>query len=257
MLKGKIIIAGSNNKPVPYASLGVPAGDNGTVADSTGNFLLTVDEILANDSVRISSLGYQSKKFKVKDLSSLLSGQPVIALSKQENQLQEVVIRSKKVHLKTVGNTSRSKFFSVVFPLRDLGNEVGVKVSLGKRNVLLRSFNFNISYLQLDSATFRFNIYSFKNGVPSENLLKQNVLETIGNNAGNYKIDLTKYRLLLKGDILISLEWIAGKTSSGNGKVQFSAGLLASSYHRKTTEAKWVQFKGLGAGFNLQVQEIQ
>ncbi|WP_426668958.1 carboxypeptidase-like regulatory domain-containing protein [Mucilaginibacter sp. McL0603] len=257
LLKGKIVAAESNNRPVSYASLGIPAGDNGTVADSAGIFSLSVDGALANDIVRISSLGYQSKSFTVKELSSLLSSQSVITLNKQENQLQEVVIQAKKVRVKTVGNTSKSKFFSVGFPLKDLGSEVGVKVSLGKRNMLLRSFNFNISYLRLDSATFRFNIYAIKNGIPSENLLKQNILIAIGNNAGNYKIDLTPYRLLLKGEVLISLEWIAGKTLSQHGNVQFSAGLLASSYHRKTTEAKWVQFKGLGAGFNLQVQEVK
>jgi len=39
------------------------------------------------------------------------------------------------------------------------------------------------------------------------------------------------------------------------GKVFFSAGLLSSSYHRKTTEADWVKFKGLGAAFSLTVIE--
>jgi hypothetical protein len=257
LLKGKIITAGSGNTPVPYASVGIPAGDNGTVADGAGNFLLSVAGALVNDTVRISSLGYQSKSFTVKALSALLTSQAMVVLNKQQNQLPDVVIQVKKLRIKTLGNTSTSKFFSVGFPLRDLGSEVGIKVSLGKRDVLLRSFNFNISYLRLDTATFRFNIYATKEGMPSENLLKQNILIAIGNKAGNYKIDLAQYRLLLKGDVLISLEWIAGKTSAEHGNVQFSAGLLASSYHRKTTEAKWVKFKGLGAGFNLQVQKSE
>ena len=252
-LKGKIISAESG-APIPYVSMGIPAGNCGTVSNESGIFALNVERSLINNIIRISSLGYQSKSFTVKEFSLLLSHNSVIKLIKQNEQLSEVIIKAKKPRIKTVGNTSQSKFFSVGFPLKFLGSEVGVAVSLGKKNVLLRSFNFNISQTRLDSCTFRLNIYSLKDGVPSENLLSQNILIAIGNKPGNYKIDLTPDRLVMKDKIFVSLEWISGKTTAKQGAVFFSAGLLSSSYHRKTTEASWEQFKGLGAGFNLQVE---
>jgi hypothetical protein len=210
---------------------------------------------MRNDTIRISSLGYQARIFTVNQLAVILNRGRLIFLKEQTNQLKEVVITAQKTHLKTVGNTSTSKFFNVGFPLKDLGSEVGIKVSLGKKPVRLRSFNFNISNLRLDTGTFRLNIYSLKNGLPDQNILTQNILIGINNKPGAYHIDLTPYHLELKGNVFISLEWIAGKTTSDHGVVFFSAGLLASSYHRKTTEANWVSFKGLGAGFNLQVAE--
>ena len=107
----------------------------------------------------------------------------------------------------------------------------------------------------MDSCTFRLNIYSLKDGMPDKNLLTQNIIKAIRNQPGSYAIDLSPYRLFIDGTIFVSLEWIAGKASSGNGAVFFSAGMLSSSYHRKTTEADWVKFKGLGAAFNLEVMQ--
>ncbi len=255
-LKGKIISAEAGSS-IPYVSIGIPAGNCGTVSDENGLFVLNVEGALVNNIIRISSLGYQSKNFTVKELALLLKQGTDITLTKQNKQLSEVIIKAKKLRIKTVGNTSQSKFFSVGFPLKFLGSEVGVVVSLGKKDVLLRSFNFNISQTRLDSCTFRLNIYSLANGLPSKNLLANNLLISIGNKPGSYTIDLKSQRLLMKNKIFISLEWISGKTTNKQGAVFFSAGLLASSYHRKTTEANWEQFKGLGAGFNLQVEESE
>jgi hypothetical protein len=111
--------------------------------------------------------------------------------------------------------------------------------------VRLLSFNFNVSNLRLDTGTFRLNIYSIKKGLPDSNLLSRNILAGISNKPGAYRIDLSTYRLDFKGDIFVSLEWVAGKTSTEHGVVFFSAGLLASS------------FKGLGAAFNLSVEDLE
>jgi CarboxypepD_reg-like domain/Chlorophyllase len=253
-LKGEIVDAEAN-VPVPYASIGIPSGNCGTVSANDGKFSLSVDDTLATGIVRISSLGYKPRTYTVSELRAILSGQSVVKLNEMPNQLAEVRIKTAKPRTRITGNTSQSKFFNVGFPLRDLGSEVGIKISLGGKKVLLRSFNFNISNTRMDSCAFRLNIYALKNEMPGDNLLKQNIITRIGNRTGSYTIDLTRYRILLNGPIFVSLEWIDGKTAADHGAVFFSAGLLSSSYHRKTTEADWVKFKGLGAAFNLKVEE--
>ncbi|MFB6456782.1 carboxypeptidase-like regulatory domain-containing protein [Chitinophaga sp. Hz27] len=254
LLKGKIVAA--DNEPIPYVNLGIPACNSGTVSGEDGTFLLRVSKALLNDSIRISSIGYQSRSYLVKDLLPVLSVQHNITLSKKNEQLREVVVKADNIRLKTVGNTSKSKFISVGFPLRDLGSELGVKISLGRKEVLLRAFNFNISENRLDSSIFRVNIYGMKDGMPAENLLQQNIFVTMDDKVGTYKIDLTPYHLQMKGDVFVSLEWLAGTAKAYHGAIFFSAGFLNSStYHRKTSEAEWTRTKGLGAGFNLVVQE--
>ena len=255
---GQITLSGSiadaaNGKPLSYVTIGIPSGNCGTVTDDHGRFTLRVPDTLAGRIVRISSLGYQTQSYPVRELLASLKNGSVLSLREQVTALKEVTISAVKLRTRIIGNTSQSKFFNVGFPFRDLGSELGIKIALGKKKVLLRRFNFNISATRMDSCTFRLNIYALKDGMPSENLLKQNIINSIGNKPGTYTIDLMPYHIQLEGTVLVSLEWIGGKASSGNGAVFFSAGMLSSSYHRKTAEADWTKFKGLGAAFNLEV----
>ena len=254
ILSGEIV-DGTTGEPIPYVSIGIPLGNCGTVSSTRGTFRLDVADTLALGVVRISSLGYQPKTFTATELRADLLNKPVIALQRQVNQLGEISVKAGRLRTKVIGNTSQSKFFNVGFPLRDLGSEVGIKVSLGRKKVFIRSFNFNISNMRMDSCTFRLNIYNIQNGKPGDNLLRQNIITRISNKPGAYSIDLRPYHILLNGSVFVSLEWIDGKTTEGHGAVFFSAGLLSSGYHRKTTEADWVKFKGLGAAFNLEVAE--
>ncbi|WP_179414909.1 carboxypeptidase-like regulatory domain-containing protein [Mucilaginibacter sp. E4BP6] len=253
VLTGKII-SDKDNKPISYASISVPSGNCGTVADKDGDFYLKLSKVLLNDTIHISALGFRPKSFCVKNISIVLKYNPIITLNELDNQLKEVVISAKKINVRTLGNTSCSKSISVGFPLKALGSELGVRIALGKKTVLFRSFSFNISQTRLDTCTFRLNIYALHNGIPAENLLTQNILVGISK-TGLYKIDLLPYKLLMQGDVAVSLEWVDGKSSTNVGAVFFSASLLSSCYHRENTGADWTRLKGIGAGFNLQVED--
>jgi len=62
----------------------------------------------------------------------------------------------------------------------------------------------------------------------------------------------------LEKDVLISLEWIdGGKSGNERGVLFLSAGLFNSgTWHRKTSLGKWTKAKGLGVGFNVNVQPL-
>ena len=143
--------------------------------------------------------------------------------------------------------------------MKFLGSETGIKIRLGKNPVLLKSFAFNISENRLDTAVFRMNIYHFKKGVPSENILQKNVLIPIGKQIGRYLVNLTDYKLVMKDDILISLEWIEGSSSaSQKGSIFLSAGFLNSAtWHRLTSQGEWKKASGIGVGFNVVVQRLK
>ena len=72
-------------------------------------------------------------------------------------------------------------------------------------------------------------------------------------------MSLAEYKLVMKGDLLISLEWIEGSSSGpGSGAIFLSAGFLNSStWHRLTSQAKWEKASGMGVGFNVTVQKIK
>jgi hypothetical protein len=124
--------------------------------------------------------------------------------------------------------------------------------------VILKTFSFNISDNRLDTAVFRMNIYNFKKGVPFENIIQKNVIVPVGKQTGRFTVNLTSYKLDMKGDILLSLEWIEGSSSgSGNGAIFLSASFLNSAtWHRVTSQGEWKKATGLGVGLNMEVQKL-
>ncbi|WP_342644794.1 carboxypeptidase-like regulatory domain-containing protein [Mucilaginibacter sp. CSA2-8R] len=253
-LAGKI--TDQNHQPIAYASVGMLDADAGTISNADGGFLFILPDSLKHKTLRVSAIGYQSVLLPVSKLQTINTQKGSIVLLKDVQELPAVTVSASQPQYKTVGNTSRSKFFSVGFPFTDLGSEVGVILSLGKQKVLLQSFNCHISYNRMDSCTFRLNIYSVKNGLPDANLLTQNIIARIGSKPGSYTINLQPYHLLLNGDVCVALEWIDGMATAKNSALFFSGALLSSSYHRKTAQGRWTKLKGVGAAFHLKVQKL-
>lgn len=255
---GGIVIDAKNKEALAFVNVGVPQKNKGTVTQHDGSFLISFNRELSKDSLKISIVGYQSKIYKISDLLKL--PKPfVIPLKEKNAELKEVIITTKALPTKIKGNTTTSNFMSVGLPLKFLGSETGIKIGLGKNPVLLKNFTFNISENRLDSAVFRLNIYTFKNGSPFENILQQNILVPVGKQKGKYTLNLTDYKLVLKGDVLVSLEWIEGSSSGKEpGAIFLSAGFLNSAtWHRLTSQAEWKKANGIGVGFNILIQKLK
>lgn len=252
LLKGKIIDA-KTKLSLAYVNVGILKKNIGTVSQTDGSFKIPAT---TDDSIEVSMIGYASQVClpgKLKTHSNI-----VIEMMPKENALPEVVITSKTLPVQTLGNTTTSKFMSIGLPLKFLGSEIGIKIKAGKRPALLKSFNFNVSDNRLDSATFRLNIYSIKKGQPFENILSKEILIHVGNQAGLYHIKLDDYKIILKEDVIISLEWIdGGKSGNERGVLFLSAAMFNSgTWHRKTSLGNWTKAKGLGVGFNVNVQPL-
>jgi len=255
-IKGRIIEM-SSKQGLAYVNIGIPDKNRGTVSSRDGSFEIKVDSTTLTDSLKISMVGYKSRSCAISDL--LKQPKPLgIPLLQQETELPEVVVTQKKLEIRILGNKTTSNFVSVGLPLKFLGSEIGVRINLGKNPVLIKNFSFNISDSRLDTAVFRMNIYHFKNGVPEENVLRDNILVAVGKRTGKYIIPLSDYKLLMKDDILISLEWIEGSASAaGHGAIFLSAAFLNSpTWHRLTSQGKWKKASGLGVGFHVEVQKL-
>jgi predicted dienelactone hydrolase len=256
ILKGKVVDM-ENNDGLAYVNIGVLNKNLGTVTQRDGSFLINIYSEFLPDSLTISMAGYQTKTMSI----SKLSYEPkplIIQLKEKFSELKEVVITKKILPVKILGNTTTSNFISVGLPLKFLGSEVGVKINLGKNPVILKKFSFNVSGNRLDTAVFRMNIYNIKNGLPFENVLQKNILVHVGKQTGLYTVNLTDYKLEMKGEIFLSLEWIEGSSSAlGTGAIFLSAGFLNSStWHRITSQGEWKKAPGLGVGLNLEVQKL-
>jgi pimeloyl-ACP methyl ester carboxylesterase len=256
-ITGKIVDE-KNRQALAFVNVGIRNRNIGTVSAQDGQFRLKVYPELRSDSLLFSMAGYQSRVVSIPDI--LNGPKPVtISLKEKISELKEVTISSKAMKTEIKGNTTTSDFISVGLPLKFLGSETGIRLHLGRKPVWLKSFSFNISDNRLDTAVFRLNIYNIKHGAPFENILHQSILVPVGKQTGKYTLDLKSYKLILDGEVLVSLEWIQGSSKSkGNGVIFLSAGFLNSAtWHRLTSQADWKKATGLGVGFNVVVQELK
>ena len=243
-----IIVDKKTNLPLPYVNIGITDKDVGTASDIHRRFTLQIPRLNAHDTLNISMVGYQTEKLHLHEIVRATKKAHTIYLREKVKQLQEFVFTGKRSSTRVFGNKTESKFFGGKFSSSDFGSEMAIKINVGSKSVHLDKFKFNVSYNTEDSVTFRLNIYNEKDGLPKENILRENILIRIGKQTGNIEIDLSKYNIVVNDKIFVSLEYIGGSRNSG---IVFSAGFAnRGTYYRKTSQSRWRKYP-MGVGFNV------
>ncbi len=124
----------NTREPIPFVNIGILGKNIGTVSDTNGQFTLDIpqSEIVPKDTLRFSSIGYQSLDFLVKDLATLPKE---IKLQKTTLLLPTVTINPKKYkRLKTLGHRANSDKIVFYFQSNSLGNELASLIEVKKSN---------------------------------------------------------------------------------------------------------------------------
>lgn len=241
---------------LPYVNIGVVGKDLGTVSTEQGTYQLPFREALANDTVRVSSVGYQTR---LVTLRALLA-QPNVALAPESVNLQEVQVQGNSLFRRnvTLGNTGNSESAILNLKTKDLGAEMGTVISLKHKPTRLLTANFNVAYNGIGPLTLRVNLYRLDaKGRPSEEkLLNRDVIVTSKITKGTISVDLTKERLVVDEDFFLAVEWItnatpaevpaagsaAAKAVAAQNDLSFSLSLGYANndlYLRSTSQAAW------------------
>lgn len=92
--KGKtisgIVMARSDNVPLPFASIVVKNTYFGAISNNNGEFTLRIPEAFLNDTLEFSFMGYHTKELTIKDINERIN----VRLKLGNVSLQEVIIRS-------------------------------------------------------------------------------------------------------------------------------------------------------------------
>ena len=253
-LKG--FISDIKGNAIPYVNIGIAGKKTGTVSNVNGLFILELDSRLLQDSIRFSSIGYISKVLKIQDMVGSDSTNHHIVLVSAFTALPEVIVTPKNLKIKVLGNTTRSKFMSGGFSSNELGAEAGTRIKIRKRPAYLEKVSFHLSYNKLDSIKIRLNIYAMNDGKPAENILPENIILRLRDKqVGNVEVDLSKYDLMVKDDILIALQLVEGK-GDFRSSVFISASMLGNpTYYREASHSTWKVYKGLSIGINVTVKQ--
>lgn len=154
----RTVISEATGEPVIYASVGVINRNLGTLTDSLGQFSLSVPVEYMNDSIRISSIGYISQTFAVKDFKSIPD---TIRLADNMIALSEVLVKPQRIEHKIAGRKSGGGFIYIeVESYRAAGQGIAVPLTVNKRAWLKNlGFTVVVNDRTLSRMKFRVNVY--------------------------------------------------------------------------------------------------
>ena len=254
MLKG-IVLSKQTSEPLPFVNIGVMDQNWGTVSNAEGTFSLELNENHKGNTLRISMIGYHPVEILINEIE--VDSLPV-ELNERIDQLQEVIVAAKAFKYKRLGNKTQSKFLGTGFGYDQLGAEMGIKINIRKQPTYVDAFNFTISHNRLSTETiFRLNFYSLEKGKPTNNILRENIFINIDpEQTGTISIDLSPYDMVLKEDVLVTLEWVGsvGKNKEGEA-IYFPLTLVSNgTFYKPSSQSKFKKHNSLGVGFNLDVR---
>jgi hypothetical protein len=245
-IKGKIVQQ-ENNQPLPYVSIGVLNKSLGTLTDTLGNFSFQVGRENLTDTLKISLIGYLSKKITVKDF--LESKEKTIGLNIKFTELAEVEITSGKSGTETIGRQGNGKLIQVSIHNKKsveetIGSEMGMRYKTKQASATLKDFNFYISGNNFNYIKYRINIYSVKDNMPDTLIYNRQIFMTIDNfKTGWIKVDLMPLNIKVKHDFIVTVQWVESKMERKESPITMIPVAMTifskNCYARIASQDKW------------------
>jgi len=255
IINGKIL--DEINQPIPFVSIGFVGTSIGTVADINGVFKLSLSQpVSENIPLRFSCIGFESVELFINGKDSILNIFPI--LKQVTIGLEEVVIRSKMIEIKSNGNKSENTAIKTNLaisnqPNMNLGAEVGRKFRLSNKEHLITGLKFYMAFSNYDTILLRINFYDLKMAKPDRILNSNSIIRMVtGVSSGWVSFDLTDENIVLTGNVVASVEWI-GASKKGNAfGLNISMPAPAQThYYKYGAQNNWKVFPGMSTSMVL------
>jgi pimeloyl-ACP methyl ester carboxylesterase len=233
-------------RPVPFATIGVPQQPLGTAANEAGAFRLVLPEASGAAAVVVSSVGYEAATVP---LAPWPAGRQTIRLHPAPTALGEVAVRGPKVKTKTFGRTGASTLMVARMYTEpdlvsdELAKEQGTLVAVDPYCVL-QDVNFFVAFNRFRSVKFRLQLYSVRQGLPDRPLLRRNVFVDVTQPRGWVRVNLQADSLVLRGleEVAVTLQWVRSEAQEGSPKA-FGIAAVPTPGHsilfRDKSQAPW------------------
>lgn len=192
-LKGTILDSKSK-EPVSYAAIQIKNTTKGVIADQHGEFKMAVSSKNQNDTIWITSMGFESVFLSTGMLSQ--KGTHKIYLTPKTYPIPPLDFMGEKKVTKEIGNTGIMKWGSLYMDTH--GQQTAVFIE-NKRRIkgILKSVNYYLSGKGNTEAPFRIRVYAIDSvtGKPGVDLLPEIVVVKPNQGRGWFKVNLTKYEI--------------------------------------------------------------
>ncbi len=270
---GQLIISGSvidsyDGSSLKYVNVGIVNTPLSTISNEEGKYNLSFPKEYLDSMLRFSMMGYEDFIISIRKLKDRKN--TLVNLKPKLIELTEIKIKGNAKDYK-VGTTSRSAmsgFCGWGGNRRGKGHEIGLKIELGKSNVLIKKIHIRIHKQSFYSCLLRLHIRKYENGLPTYDLLNENILLPIKQSSGWVDFDLSRYNIILKGDVVVTIEWIdvsgidKTKLSRVNKSPKKTANVLISikkdqgiTFMKRGSEAKWSKYQSQSPSIYLTISK--
>lgn len=241
-----VIVHAETQERLPFVTIGIPGKGIGTVAQEDGRFSLRLDGAAADDTIRISMIGFATEIRKAGDWFGQASVQ--IALSPLDQQLDVLIVRPTDRKDFFAGNDFDKPYVQVGFVgdsedstvVNPPGAELGtiMRIKKNKRHYL-DSCGINMSQFTPDSAILRINFYQIVDDAPSMLLNTQPIYATLYAGQSKLVVDLRPYNIIAEDDFVMAIEWLVDLQGKEE-KVLFCGGFIGAGIrYREVSEGAW------------------
>jgi len=242
LIAGKIIDA-KNLNPIEYVNVGIKEKNIGAISKDDGSFKINIPHEHQSDSLTISCVGYYDENLYIPDL--FREEIVIIRLREKTTQLKLVLVTGEKLIEKKYGIKRRAPihFTDGIFK-KDDSFEIGQVIHLGNSLAQITSLNIHINSSRPDSASFRINSYKYDvdDDIPKERIIEKNILQRHPIREGWLRFDLSDYNILVKGNVLVSLEFMPEPTKDVKQILyEVKIGGSSKSYFRKSSFGQWTR----------------
>jgi hypothetical protein len=237
------LLDSATKAPVEYVNVGIPNKGVGTVSNEKGVFTLNIPDSLANETIKISAIGYASKTIRINQLKTITS----LYLATQSVGLKEVTIKPHTIKQTVLGNKTTAQAITITSAGKNLGWEIATFLNIKHKQTYLKTVKISMVKNPYTNAKYRVNIYAKDaKGNIGENILKQPIIGTFPTTKSVIEIDLTKYNVYVDDDVYVAIEQIS-MYESGKNQITFSAKLMDKIYFRESSQGAW-QHLPVGVG---------
>ena len=203
-----IIKSIDNNLPIEYAGVQISSSEKGTITDINGKFSMIIKNYEINDTLKISSLGFQRASYIVSNFAN--NSEYIVYLKRRIINLKEVKVNASDYKTYTLGNKSKISFGSIYIDTQGQQTALFIKNKKQKEGVL-SSVSFYLSRKGNVNSPFRIRVYKCKEYglMPGENLLSEVIIAKPKNKGAWFKVDLFQFNITVpKEGFFIAIEGI-------------------------------------------------
>lgn len=234
----RVVISQSTREPIVYASVGIVNRNLGTVTDSLGHFSLSVPNEYLNDTLRISSIGYISQSFVVRDFSSIPD---TIMLVDDLVELPEVVVKPQRINHRTAGRKASGGFIYIdVEGYKAAGQGLAIPIKV-KERAWLKELGFTIlaNNSTLSHMKFRINVYRKNDGRYEPTNIRPTYFDYDKSELqdGKFVFSFPEELMLAEGDYYVELEFLENFTNEFF--IMRSKPMTGRTRYRYASQSEW------------------